>query len=410
MSERFDVAIVGAGIAGGALAAVLARAGKSVLLLERSRVHEDRVRGEWIAPWGVVEVQRLGLYDAILAAGGHHPSKHVGYEEGLDPGIAESRALDLRGLAPAVPRPLTYGHPGLCDLFDAEAVAAGARLLRGVEQVRVRPGEPPGLEYRHAGAAHTARCRLVVGADGRASSVRRQAGVELHEDPTHHLMSGLLVDGADGWPADVQMVGTEKDVHYLAFPQGRGRVRLYLCYPLEQRGRLSGPEGPVRFLEAFRLGSVPASEALAGARAAGPCPSYPNHDTWTERPYAPGVVLVGDAAGYNDPITGQGLSIALRDVRSVRDLLLDAERWTEDLLAPYAEERAERMRRLRFTAWLTSRISAEFDEAAAARRHRARERLAANPLLGLGLAAAFMGPEVPPATAFTPEAAAALLA
>jgi 2-polyprenyl-6-methoxyphenol hydroxylase-like FAD-dependent oxidoreductase len=409
VSDAVDLVVVGAGVAGGALGTVMARAGRSVLVLERTLVHEDRVRGEWLAPWGVAEAQRLGVYDAIVAAGGHHVSKHVGYEEGLDPAIAEARAMDLAVFAPGVPGPLTYGHPALCDLLDREAVAAGARLLRGVEQVRVRPGEPPEVEYRHAGASHTVRCRLVAGADGRASSVRRQAGVLLQEDPSHHLMSGLLVEGADGWPDQVQTVGTEKDVHFLAFPQGRGRVRLYLCYPLEQRGRLAGPEGPLRFLEAFRLGCVPASDALASARPAGPCPSYANQDTWTERPSAPGVVLVGDAAGYNDPITGQGLSITLRDVRIVRDLLLENKEWKAAIFAPYAEERAERMRRLRYAAWLTSRLSAEFDEAAAARRHRARERLAANPLLGLGLASAFLGPEVPPPTAFTPESAAALL-
>lgn len=53
--EDFDVAIVGAGIAGGALATRLARDGKSVLLLERTLVHIDRIRGEFLAPLGVSE-------------------------------------------------------------------------------------------------------------------------------------------------------------------------------------------------------------------------------------------------------------------------------------------------------------------------------------------------------------------
>ena len=45
------------------------------------------------------------------------------------------------------------------------------------------------------------------------------------------------------------------------------------------------------------------------------------NDTWTDSPCAPGVVLLGDAAGWNDPIIGQGLSIALRDVRMVADVV-----------------------------------------------------------------------------------------
>src|SRR6185503_1065189 len=61
VSTRYDAIIVGGGIGGSALAAVLARAGKQILLLEQSEVYEERVRGEWIAPWGVKEVRRVNL-------------------------------------------------------------------------------------------------------------------------------------------------------------------------------------------------------------------------------------------------------------------------------------------------------------------------------------------------------------
>jgi len=66
MQELYDAIIVGGGIGGSALAAVLARAGRRILLLESSTAYEDRVRGEWIAPWGVTETRRLGLYDTLL--------------------------------------------------------------------------------------------------------------------------------------------------------------------------------------------------------------------------------------------------------------------------------------------------------------------------------------------------------
>jgi 2-polyprenyl-6-methoxyphenol hydroxylase-like FAD-dependent oxidoreductase len=400
--ERADVVIVGGGVAGGALGAALAGAGRSVRILERSTRHVDRVRGEWLAPWGVVEAQRLGLYDAMLAAGGHHLRRHAGLGEGIDGSEATASALDLSLPVAGVPGPLCYGHPALCDLLDELACAAGAELLRGVEQLRVTPGQPPELHYRHDGRDVSLRCELVVGADGRSSQVRRQAGIELHADPPHHLMSGLLVDGADGWPDELQTIGTEADRHFLVFPQGKGRVRLYLCFALEQRGRLAGPSGPERFLEAFRLDSLPASAALTNARIAGPCPTYPNQDTWTERPTAPGLVLLGDAAGHNDPIIGQGLSITLRDVRLVRDLLLDDPRAGNGRFEPYVEERAERLRRLRFAARLTSRIFAEFGPEARERRAHAAEAIQRDPSLGLPLFIAFAGPESVPAEVFDP--------
>jgi flavin-dependent dehydrogenase len=63
-----DVVVVGAGIAGASIAAVLARGGLEVLLLERQRAYRDRVRGEYMAPWGVLEARAVGLETAIRGA------------------------------------------------------------------------------------------------------------------------------------------------------------------------------------------------------------------------------------------------------------------------------------------------------------------------------------------------------
>jgi hypothetical protein len=53
-----------------------------------------------------------------------------------------------------------------------------------------------------------------------------------------------LIEGADAWPATLQSTGVEGDVHYLVFPQGNGRLRLYLGYAREQARRLAGDGGP----------------------------------------------------------------------------------------------------------------------------------------------------------------------
>jgi 2-polyprenyl-6-methoxyphenol hydroxylase-like FAD-dependent oxidoreductase len=408
MAADFDVAIVGGGIGGGALATVLAREGLSVLVLEKSTVYRDHVRGEWLAPWGVVELKRLGLYDAVRRAGGHHLSRHWSCDEDVEPDEALATALDLTALVPDIGGPLCIGHPRLCQLLIEIAADAGATVRRGVTDVRIAPGPSPAVLYRDDHTQHRVACRLIVGADGRGSQVRREAGIALHRDPTHHLFAGMLVDGADGWPADTQTIGTERDVHYLVFPQGAGRVRLYLGYSRDQPRRLAGPGGPQAFLAAFRLRSVPGSERLANARPAGPCNSYPNEDTWTDRLHADGVVLLGDAAGSNDPIIGQGLSITLRDVRQVRDALLGTRDWSGEVFVAYAAERAERMRRLRFTASLISTYLNEFGPVARERRQRARARQMQDPSLVLPLMAAFVGPENVPADTFEEETRARL--
>ena len=111
----YDLIVVGGGIGGCALAAVMAQAGAKILLLEASEVYEDRVRGEWIAPWGVTEVKRLGLYDLLAQAGGHHIETHISYDENRSPEAARATRApgDLRAR-----RPRTPGHrpsPSLPD-------------------------------------------------------------------------------------------------------------------------------------------------------------------------------------------------------------------------------------------------------------------------------------------------------
>jgi len=110
-------------------------------------------------------------------------------------------------------------------------------------------------------------------------------------------------------------------------------------------------------------------------------------------------VLIGDAAGHNDPIIGQGLSISYRDVRIVRDLMIESRNWTPDLFRPYAEERRERMRRLRLTGSTFSILSAEFGDHARARRMKVREERMRGNFPDV-TPAAFVGPEVMPAELF----------
>lgn len=56
------------------------------------------------------------------------------------------------------------------------------------------------------------------------------------------MLSGLLVDGVDQWPEELQTIGVEGDITYYVFPQGGGRIRLYACYALDQRNRFAGAD------------------------------------------------------------------------------------------------------------------------------------------------------------------------
>lgn len=293
----YDLVIVGGGIGGCALAAVMARAGRSVLLLEKSDQYEDRVRGEWIAPWGVTETKRTGLYGLLMSAGGHHIIDHVTYDESLEPAACEAGALPLGIFAQDVPGPLCIGHPLHCQtLYDA-ATAAGAETLRPALVESVTLGAHPSVTYTHNDERRTAFAPLIVGAEGRQSEVRAAAGIPLHQDRPHHWFAGLLIENAHGWNPTRQAIGTEENFGFLAFPQGEGRVRVYGGYALEQKGRFAGAGGARRFLEAFRMPCAPDNAALADGMPAGPLFSYFNNDSWTDVPFSEGCVLIGDAAG-----------------------------------------------------------------------------------------------------------------
>lgn len=403
-----DVVIVGGGIAGGVLATVLARNGLDVVVLERETTYPDRVRGEYMPPWGVLEFKRLGLLDVLYENGGLHIERNIPYDENWSPEVAEDRALDISKLLPDVPGSLCIGHPTMCSAFSMSARAAGAKVLNDIKNVEVTAGNRPTVSFVSDGSPIQLKPRLVIGADGRNSTVRKQLGFLVRADEPHSLIGGMLVANVPDFPRNIQTIGTEGRFHYLIFPQGKDLVRLYAAYDFSDRANFAGPDREARLLQAFRLKCLPYAEAVLAGTPIGPFNSFSNEDHWVDDPTAPGVVLVGDAAGHNDPITGQGLSIAARDVRIVNDILISNKDWHRTDFLPYVEERRERMRRLRIAARLATKLRVEFGEEARARRARVAERMRDRQLSPMP--ASLVGPERLPSEAFLPETIATLIA
>ena len=136
----------------------------------------------------------------------------------------------------------------------------------------------------------------------------------------------------------MQAIGTEDNFHFLVFPQGKDLVRLYAGYRLSDRARFAGPDREARLLKAFQLNCLPYAEAILAGNPIGSFNSYSNEDHWVDHPVAPGVVLIGDAAGHNDPVTGQGVSITARDVRIVSDILISTKDLGHPDFSSYVEE------------------------------------------------------------------------
>ena len=405
-----DVVVVGGGIAGGAVATALARGGLSVVLLERSTEYKDRVRGEFLAPWGVIELQRLGLFEDLMAAGANAMENLYGYDEVRSVREAESRAIPLNALISGVPGALGIRHPEACGVMEAAAIAAGAAVVRGVSDTTVEPGQAPAVTYTAGENSHRIECRMIVGADGRDSSVRRQMGITLRSTEARVFMAGMLVDGVRNWKKTDALLGTEGDRMFYAFPQTDSRLRLYLGVRVEQRQRLAGADRVANTLEGFQLKCLPDFVDIAGATPIGPCAAYPMQDTWSDTICSDGVVLVGDAAGFSDPVIGQGLSVALRDARSVAEALLAGDHWSPATFGAYTLERAQRMRRLRFAAQLFTDAHLPSEGGEDSRRARMDFLNGGDDHAFMAQVCTLTGPETAPEESFNPAVRSRLLA
>ena len=312
----FDIVTVGGGLGGAALARAMAERGARVLVLERERRFADRVRGEALMPWGVAEARALGLESLLLATCAHPLPWLDIFVAGLQIVHRDMPA----STAHAAPW-LAFYHPAMQEAVLESAAGAGAEVRRGVRVSGVKPGPVVVLDDGEAIPA-----RLVVGADGRSSLMRKWAGFPVRRDPERLLFSGVLLDGVPA-PEDAAAILFSPGAGRigLVIPQGGGRVRAYVGYHRDA----DPPRAPDlgHFLEeSVRAGAGPA--LWAAARPAGPLAMFEGADTWVDRPYRDGVALVGDAAAASDPTWGQGMSLTLRDVRTLRDHLVADDDWT----------------------------------------------------------------------------------
>jgi menaquinone-9 beta-reductase len=265
-------------------------------------------------------------------------------------------------------------HPGLQEALFVEAAAAGAVTRRPAKALAPSPGDDGYLSVPiDTGEGRiTVRTRLVVGADGRESGVRRWMGATPIADPTHHMIGGCLVEDVDLDPDAAHMAWYQGGISLL-FRHASGRARAYLVCQPEAAAGMRGQGAAEAFL-ATCAAAYPHG-AFACARVVGPVAFFPGSDIYPDRIAGEGIVLVGDAAGANDPSQGQGISLAFRDVRELRDLLVTQE-W-KAAIEEFAHRRPSWYEPLRaYAIWdgpLFTDVGPDAD-AARARQRRAAER------------------------------------
>ena len=326
---HWDAVVVGAGPAGSATALLLARAGARVLLLDRARFPRDKPCSEYLSPETTRVLERLGggILNAV-AAGSH--ARLTGMKV-VAPSGAEMVGRFGEHFSFALPR------TRFDTILRDAAEAAGAVVREGVRVEDVVVG---GV----IAGGETYRARVVVGADGLRSVVARRLGPVLSSPPQRVAFTAHVADVAGVQDLGEMHVG--KTGYVGLGPIGGGVTTVALVVPVR---RLHGRPDFFGALEQFPglAGRFDPRRLVRGILATGP------FARWSRRSVASGggALLVGDAADFFDPFTGQGIYSALRGAELAAAAVIDT-------LATGASLRAyARARRAAFTGkWLLERL------------------------------------------------------
>jgi len=311
-----DVLIAGAGPAGAIAALVLARRGVRVTLVDRARFPRDKLCGDTVNPGALAILRRLGLEHLTggglpvrgMVVSGHGVSVTGAYEDGLR-GVAISRRV-------------------LDERLVAAAAAAGAQVEEGVlvqaPILNSGTGAVMGAELQHSsGRVERRGVMVTIAADGRSSRLARAAALARTPRRPRRWAIGAIFEGVTGLGEFGEMhVRAGRYIGIAPLPGGRANA----CVVTADRAALRDP--------LLLTGSITREPEIAHRFASARMVS----ETITLGPLAvetdgagmPGLLLAGDAAGFIDPMTGDGLRFAFRggELAAEEALRVLHEGWT----------------------------------------------------------------------------------
>ena len=322
----WDVIAVGAGPAGACAARELARAGRSVLLVDKSSFPRYKVCGSCLNGRVLSALEAVGLGALVEEAGGV---------------MLDGFRLAAAGaeVALTLPGGAALGRERFDALLVRAAVQAGAEFLpRTRARLRVLRtttlGGPTGsfrpVALHHGGDKESARARLVLAADGLGAGLLPRAPTMTA--PASRIGAGLIVDEAPGfYRAGCIHMACGRAGYVGLVRLEDGRLDVAAAFDPRALRHLGGPARAATEVIAEVGWPVPAG------LAAGPWRGTPGLTSRPERIGAERLFVLGDAAGYVEPFTGEGIAWALTSARALCPLALRAvERWEPGFPALWA--------------------------------------------------------------------------
>lgn len=311
-----DVVVVGGGPAGSSVAVDLAGRGRSVLICDAARFPRHKVCGEYIPPAARPHFERLGAWPEIERLG---PRRHVGMAV-ISPG-----GIEFLGRYGDACHGLALRRYDLDAVLLSNAARVGARVEQGARLTGFERSADGRFELTFHAQGEVApwrvRCRALIGADGRNSLVARRLGLRRRERHRRWAIMGHF-RGVRESEDHGEMIVT--DYGYCGINPLPGGLT-NICIVIDaQRERMPGRRGLLQFFS-DRIAAHPLTAMrMTSAVLEGELRSIGPMACRTVSSVADGALLVGDAAGFFDPFTGEGIAMALRGAEMAASVLDEA--------------------------------------------------------------------------------------
>jgi flavin-dependent dehydrogenase len=308
-TETYDVVVVGARCAGSPLAMLLARQGLRVAVVERASFPRDTLSTHILQAPGLAFLDRLGLTEKIRATGACYVNRLQARLQDVEFAVAWPQQPGDVGGVTSVRRFV------LDPILASAAANAGAvmRMAATVIGLVEENNRVAGVRIAESGGERVLKARLVVGADGRNSTLARLVGARKYNLARNERFGywAFFEDARPG-PDPALLLQRWDDRFVIGCPADDGLYQVIVIPDLHDLPRFR--EDLDRSFMEYAVSSEPVAAVLSGARRRGKYLGMVRWEGVFREGSGPGWVLVGDAGHFKDPAPGQGIGDAFRQV------------------------------------------------------------------------------------------------